>query len=169
MYKIIQHKLSLKNLNFFFRNWPIGRSIFHDASRDLVVWINQSDHLVIKSLDKRGNARRAARRLCSFLSALQTQLTFSVHPAYGYLSVSPGRAGPGLEAAVLARLPCLAKKTYPRLRQLCTSYDITIRRQRRVMLELVTGARTHGVPEFLILTNFFNGIRELAELEKGWE
>ena len=47
----------------FFRNWPLGRSIFHDHSRDFVVWVNESDHVVIKSMDKRGNVRRAASRL----------------------------------------------------------------------------------------------------------
>ncbi len=153
--------------SYTIRNWPLGRSIFHDRSRDLVVWVNQSDHVVIKSLDKRGNVRRVTSRLCSFLSALQTQLQFSVHPEYGYLSVNPGHTGTGLEASVIVHLPYLARN-YPRLRRLCDNYDILIRRQRHHRFELATQTR-RGASEFQIVTTFFNGIREIVEIEKGCE
>ncbi len=130
-----------------------------------MVWVNKSDHLVVKSLDKRGNVRRAASRLYSFLSALQTQLEFNVHPEYGYLSVNPGLAGTGLVASVTARLPNLAKN-FRRLRRLCDSHDIRIRRQKHIIFEL-TSVRTHGVSEFQTVAAFFNGVREIVEFEKG--
>ena len=151
----------------FFRNWPLGRSIFHDHSRDFVVWVNESDHVVIKSMDKRGNVRRAASRLCSFLSALRKQLAFSVHPEYGYLSVSPGQAGVGLQASVTVNLPNLANN-YARLKLLCDNYDIIVRRQKHFTFELAT-FKPFGVSEFQLIVSFFTGIREILEFEQGLE
>ena len=36
-------------------DWPVGRGIFLSSDRQLIVWVNEEDHLRIISLEKGGN------------------------------------------------------------------------------------------------------------------
>ena len=58
-----------------------------------MAWINHSEHLVLKSLEKRGNIRAAVGRLQSFVSALQKQLKFIRNDKLGYLTMKPTNLG----------------------------------------------------------------------------
>ena len=79
---------------FFCRqHWPVGRAVFHTKNKDIVAWINHSDHLIIRSLEKRGNIRAAVGRLHSFVSILQRQLKFSRHEKLGYITLKPKNIG----------------------------------------------------------------------------
>ena len=77
----------------FRHHWPVGRAVFHTKTRDLVAWVNHSDHLIIRALEKRGNVRQAVSRLESFVSTLQKQLKFAWHKQLGYLSLKPANLG----------------------------------------------------------------------------
>ena len=81
------------NMTIFRQHWPIGRAIFHTKNKDMVAWVNHSEHLTIRSLEKRGNVRAAVSRLQSFVSILQKQLKFSKHEKLGYLTLKPQNIG----------------------------------------------------------------------------
>ena len=86
-------RLGLTTLTFSRQHWPIGRAVFHTKNKDLVAWINHSEHLILRSLEKRGNIRAAVGRLQSFVSTLQKQLKFSKHEKLGYLALKPTNIG----------------------------------------------------------------------------
>ena len=81
------------NMTIFRQHWPIGRAIFHTKNKDMVAWVNHSEHLTMRSLEKRGNVRAAVSRLQSFVSILQKQLKFSKHEKLGYLTLKPQNIG----------------------------------------------------------------------------
>ncbi len=59
----------------------------------MVAWVNHSEHLTMRSLEKRGNVRAAVSRLQSFVSILQKQLKFSKNETLGYLTLKPQNIG----------------------------------------------------------------------------
>ena len=74
-------------------HWPVGRAVFYTKNKDLVAWINHSEHLTLKSQERRGNVRAAVSRLQSFVSLLENQLKFSWHEKLGYLALKPTNIG----------------------------------------------------------------------------
>ena len=148
-----------------FSLWPFGRGIYHNRNRDLVLWINESDHVIIKSIEKRGNVRMMTSRLRSFLKSISKHLKFVQEEKYGYLSVNPANIGAGLEVSIIARLPNLAKN-YSKLKLLCENYDIVVRRQHQFFFEL-TSTKKLGLSEFQIIVTFFNGVKEIIEYERS--
>ena len=90
---ISKSMLHLPLFEMFRQHWPVGRAIFYTKNKDLVAWINHSDHLILKSLEKRGNVQAAASRLQSSISKLSKQLKFSKHEKLGYLTLKPINIG----------------------------------------------------------------------------
>ena len=101
--------------------------MFHTAARDLVVWTNHSDHLVLRSLQRRGGSPRAAlARLHSLVSALQQQLQFVRHEQLGFLSLHPSNLGTALKVKIIVDLPKLANNQKV-LHHLCAKYVMSFR------------------------------------------
>ena len=75
------------------QHWPVGRAVFYTKNKDLVAWINHSEHLTLKSQERRGNVRAAVSRLQSFVSLLENQLKFSWQEKLGYLALKPSNIG----------------------------------------------------------------------------
>ena len=146
----------------------------------MVVWVNHSEHLTIRSLEKRGNVRAAVSRLQSFVSILQKQLKFSKHEKLGYLTLKPqyigisqtvcriikliiNISGTGLRVRITVDLPKLANNMKS-LRNLCIKYDINISKQEQYSFTL-TSSSSLGQSEFQIIAKFFTGIKEILEFE----
>ena len=122
------------------------------------------DHLVIKSIDRRGNVRELTTRLIRFYNHLRKSLRFACDDEYGYLSVNPALLGSGLRVSMVASLPRLANN-YTKLKSLCDSYDMIVLRQRQCLFELCTGRQSPGLSQFRLIVHFFNGVREILEYE----
>jgi len=146
------------------QHWPVGRAVFHTKNKDIVAWINHSDHLIIRSLEKRGNIRAAVGRLHSFVSILQRQLKFSRHEKLGYITLKPKNIGSALQVTVTVDLPKLANDIKV-LRNLCIKYEIVIVNQKQYSFTLVS-AHCMGPTEFQIIAQFFTGIKEILEFEQ---
>ena len=167
------------------QHWPVGRAVFHTKNKDIVAWINHSDHLIIRSLEKRGNIRAAVGRLHSFVSILQRQLKFSRHEKLGYITLKPKNigkfsllyilfqlnwnqlmtfSGSALQVTVTVDLPKLANDIKV-LRNLCIKYEIVIVNQKQYSFTLVS-AHCMGPTEFQIIAQFFTGIKEILEFEQ---
>ena len=148
-----------------FSQWPLGRGIYHNEDRSLAVWINESDHVIVKAIEHRGRIRQSSQKIKDFLGRLSALLVFARDPAYGFLSVHPACLGSGLELNVVTSLPQLAQN-YAKLKELCRRYGIQVRRQRHCLFDLVNTNKM-GRTEFQILVGFFNGVREILEFEKS--
>ena len=146
------------------RHWPVGRAVFYSKNKELVAWINHSEHLTIKSQERRGDVRAAVGRLQSFVSLLQKQLKFSWHDKLGYLALKPTNIGTGLHIKTILELPKLANNIKI-LKGLCSKHDIVIQSQNSHSFTLAS-TRSIGVTEFQIVAQFFTGIKEILEFEQ---
>ena len=163
------------------QHWPVGRAVFYTKNKDLVAWINHSEHLTLKSQERRGNIREAVSRLQSFVSLLENQLKFSWHEKLGYLTLKPTNlgskdninidytsnyqcSGTGLHIKTIVDLPKLANNIKI-LKSLCSKHDIYIQTQNCHRFTLVS-TKSIGVTEFQIVAQFFTGIKEIIEFEQ---
>ena len=146
------------------KHWPVGRAVFYTKNKDLVAWINHSEHLILKSQERRGDVRAAVGRLQSFVSQLQKQLKFSWHEKLGFLALKPSNIGTGLHIKTILDLPKLANNIKI-LKGLCSKHDISIQSQYCHCFTLVS-TKSIGVTEFQIVAQFFTGIKEILEFEQ---
>ena len=146
------------------QHWPVGRAVFHSKNKDFVAWINHSEHLILRSLEKRGNVRAAVERLQSCVSALDKRLQFTRHQKLGYLALKPSHCGTGLKVKVTLELPKLANDVKT-LKSVCIRYDIVIINQNIFSFTLGSSS-SMGLTEFQLLAHFFTGIKEILEFEQ---
>lgn len=150
-------------------HWPIGRGVFHTTSRNIVLWVNHSDHLIVRSIERGGDVRSCVRRLRSLSQKLEENLKMSRHPTLGYLSLKPKHLGTGMQVKVILDLPCLSNHQ-PLLQKLLEKYHIRILHQQGHQqghsFQLIN-ASSLGTTEFHLLTKFFTGIKEILEFEQS--
>ena len=96
------------------RDWPDARGIWKNWDNNLVIWVNEEDHLRMVSMQKGGNMKAVFNRLCIYLSLLEKALKFDGHSfmwnqRFGYLVTCPNNLGTCLRASVQIRLPLLSK------------------------------------------------------------
>ena len=60
------------------RDWPDGRGIWHNESKNFLVWINEEDHTRLISMEKGGNMKAVFDRFCKGLNEVSgyTSLLF---------------------------------------------------------------------------------------------
>ena len=164
--KFIRHDAPTRlEFDVFARShWPLGRGIFHSRDGQVVVWVNQSDHVVVKSRD-RGSVRSATQRLRMMMTCLEKHLKFSRHPRFGNLSVSPLNVGTGLETKVRMSLPNMVKNQKT-LVGLCDRHGISLSRVDQTTFQFVNKKKL-GITEFHIIIDFFTGVREIMEFEQS--
>ena len=46
------------------RDWPEARGIWHNDDKNLLVWINEEDHVRIISMERSGNMTAVFKRFC---------------------------------------------------------------------------------------------------------
>lgn len=94
------------------RDWPDARGVFMTEESDLFVWINQEDHIRIRSMGYHSTDLKGAfRRLCAAERALASELQGRFALAWdrrlGFLTVRPEDLGSGLRAEMTLSLPNL--------------------------------------------------------------
>ena len=146
------------------QHWPVGRAVYYSKNKDFVAWINHSEHLILRSLEKRGNIKAAVSRLQSVVSMLEKRLHFAKHQKLGYVNLKPTHLGTGLKAKISVDLPQLANNM-PILRSLCSNYDILISSQNMFTFTLETNS-SMGLTEFQMIAQFFTGIKEILIYEQ---
>ena len=96
------------------RDWPNGRGIWLNESKDFLVWINEEDHTRIISMETGGNIKRTFERFCIGLKEVEEQITRTGHgfmwnSHHGYILTCPSNLGTALRASVHVKLPLLSK------------------------------------------------------------
>jgi len=106
----------------FGRHWPDARGVFASDARNIVVWLNDHDHMCAVSTQQGSDLKQAFRRMCSLHGALEAGLeasgyAFAKSDRLGYLSSCPSNIGTCLAASAIMRIPMLTAE--PRFRTLC--------------------------------------------------
>ncbi|KAL8570860.1 hypothetical protein ACOMHN_023533 [Nucella lapillus] len=146
-----------------YKDWPRGRGVFHNAEKTLVVWVGQEDHLRVTSKQPGPSLAPAYARLVKALKALGEKLTFVRDDRLGFVTFSPANLGTSLRVTVTLRIPTAAQHatfqtTLDKLHLVCEASEeegsYTIRNKRSV-----------GLTEIQLVTEIFNGAKDLIKLE----
>ncbi|XP_065051904.1 creatine kinase, testis isozyme-like [Rhopilema esculentum] len=96
------------------RDWPDARGIWHNDTKNFLVWVNEEDHCRIISMEKGGNMRSVFKRFCDGLNKVEELIKksgkeFMWNEHLGYVLTCPSNLGTGLRAGVHVKLANLSK------------------------------------------------------------
>lgn len=84
-----------------------GRAIYRNTTKDLIVWVNEEDHLKFISIDQGGDIKIAFNRLKKAVAEWEKFLQFKKNDRLGYLTFCPTNLGSTINASVIMNLPKL--------------------------------------------------------------
>ncbi|KAF8570698.1 hypothetical protein P879_02698 [Paragonimus westermani] len=178
-----EERVKLVEQHFLFRNddsvlrdaggyidWPNGRGIFINDAQNFLVWINEEDHIRVISMQKGGDLIAIYKRLAGAINELSKTLKFAFNNRFGFITFCPSNLGTTLRASVHARVPFLS--SLPNFNQICEKYAIQARGTHGEHTASVGGVydlsnkRRLGLTEIDAVTEMYNGVRALLDLEK---
>lgn len=106
-----------------YNDWPIGRGIFINQSKNFIVWVNEEDHIRIISMQKGASLKQVWHRLVRGIRIIEAELEFERHEKFGFLTFCPTNIGTGLRASVHVKLPKLDNDK-EKLNEICESMDL---------------------------------------------
>ena len=60
--------LEAANMN---NDWPAGRAVFVNESKELLIWVNEEDHLRIISMQRGPSIHQVFQRLCDAVQHIE--------------------------------------------------------------------------------------------------
>merc|ERR1712024_360188 len=92
------------------RDWPDARGIWHNQSKNFLVWVNEEDHMRIISMQKDHNMEQVFARWCDGLTKFENALKQNGHEIMwnehlGYVLTCPSNLGTGVRAGVHIKIP----------------------------------------------------------------
>lgn len=153
-------------------DFPEGRGVFYSLDRQLMVWVNEEDHLRIMSLEKTSDLSAAFHRLGRALQVLETRLDFAWNKTYGYLTSCPTNLGTAMRAGVHIRLEKLDRNREI-LNKLAREYHLQIRGTRGEKTKVeeavfdISNAQRLGITETAIIQSLHKGIAALIKAEEN--
>lgn len=91
------------------KEWAIGRAVFYNADKTLLIWVNEKDHLRISSMIQGIGIIETFDKLCRAANEIEKVCKFAHDQHLGYLTSCPTNLGTALLASVLISLPKLKK------------------------------------------------------------
>ena len=76
-------------------DWPLGRGVFLAANCEVMVWVNEEDHLRVIALCSGGNLARTHDLVRAAMQSLERVLWFSWSDRLGYITNCPTNLGTG--------------------------------------------------------------------------
>ena len=90
-------------------SWEVGRAVFHNRDKSLLIWVNEKDHVRISSMCQGVDIAATFDRLCRAVTHIEQACKFAHDKHLGYLTSCPTNLGTALLASVLLNLPRLKK------------------------------------------------------------
>ena len=96
------------------RDWPDARGIWHNHSKNFLIWVNEEDHIRVISMEKGGNMKTVFDRFCEGLAKFEMKMKesgneFMWNEHLGFILTCPSNLGTGIRAGVHVKLPNLSK------------------------------------------------------------
>jgi protein-arginine kinase len=160
------------------RDWPQARGMFQTETSQLLVWVNEQDHLRIISLQPGTDMAAVFHRLAEGIHIIGSALEAMGYPfvydkVRGYMGSEPSQLGTGLRASVLIRLPLLS--AHPDFRALCGARGLGVRGTNGEHTPIVDGVvdisnrRRLGRTEVDLVQLVVDGSQQLIALEQRLE
>ena len=95
----------------FNKDWPEGRAVYHNDSKDVAVWVNEEDHIKIFFKKKGSNLKEMVKQVPIVVEQIEKGLgaKFSYDENFGYLSADPKNLGAGLRMSIHVDLKSFGK------------------------------------------------------------
>ncbi|XP_078367861.1 creatine kinase U-type, mitochondrial-like isoform X2 [Oculina patagonica] len=164
--KLLQgHHIFLKQRCPLNRAWKEGRGIWHDQTNNLLILINEEEHIKIISQLSGDDLFRAFENLSRLLLEIESQLKgngyeFMRNVNYGYLASRPQELGTCLRVSLNVKLPYIAKDS--RLKSILKCLGLQRRKsgirfpdaeKRRARIFEVSNAGRIGLREVCLVAN----------------
>ncbi|EER09440.1 creatine kinase, putative [Perkinsus marinus ATCC 50983] len=156
------------------RHWPDGRGIYYNDTRDVYVWVNNSDHMEISAKAQGDAVKETFGKLMGMVGDVEKTLQrqgsrgFAHDEHFGYLSTCPSNLGTGLRILLEMRLPNLMNRSEFRdilrvlgLRMFVTEPDSTVC--------CIENTQRAGRTEVELTNAFIESCRKLVTLESCLE
>ena len=154
-------------------DWPHGRGMWESRDGNLIVWVNEEDHLRIISMKKGSDLSEIFVALRDLLDTFESVngIKFAYSQRFGVVTSCPSNIGTGMRASIHIQLPNLVKDE-PTMKQIAKSYGLSVRGLggehtaygEDGTVDISPSARL-GVTEAQILNNLFKGIAEMLKEE----
>ncbi|MDA3787296.1 MAG: phosphagen kinase [Desulfobacula sp.] len=153
-------------------DFPKSRGVYLSFDKQLMVWVNEEDHLRIISLEKASDLSKVYNRLCQALSALNQTLDFAWDKTYGHLTSCPTNIGTSMRAGAHIQLEKLEQKK-ELLFKLIKAYNLQIRGTcgEKTKIENavfdISNSQRLGISESRIIQNLHAGLLAIIKAEKS--
>lgn len=96
------------------RDWPDARGIWHNQSKNFLIWINEEDQCRVISMQAGGNMRETFARFGKGITEIERKMKehgheFSWNERLGYICTCPSNLGTVLRCSVHMQLKLLSK------------------------------------------------------------
>nr|BAG71433.1 creatine kinase Mt-CK1 [Molgula tectiformis] len=160
------------------RDWPDARGIFHNDSKNFLLWVNEEDHTRIISMQRGGNMKAVFERFCKGLQKVEAEMRKEGHDFMhsenlGYILTCPSNLGTGLRAGVHVKLPLLSADA--RFEAILEKLRLQKRGTGGVDTKAVGGtfdisnADRIGYSEVQLVQLLINGVNRMIAMEKRLE
>lgn len=160
------------------RDWPDARGIWHNSSKNFLVWVNEEDHIRIISMEKGGNIESVFTRWCDGLNRLERAIKdagneFMWNEHLGFVLTCPSNLGTGVRAGVHVKIPKLSED--PRFAEVLTKLRLQKRGAGGVDCAAegglfdISNADRIGFSELELVQMLVDGVHEMVALEKKLE
>jgi len=161
------------------RDWPEARGIWHNDNKDLLVWVNEEDHVRIISMERSGNMTAVFKRFCDGCNEIEERVKaqgygFMWSEHLGFILTCPSNLGTGLRAGVHVKLPLLSKEE-TRFQSLLDEMRLQKRGTGGVDtmddsgIFDISNLDRLGHSEYELVQAVVNGVKILVNLEKALE
>ncbi|TPP63960.1 Arginine kinase [Fasciola gigantica] len=155
-----------------YRDWPVGRGIFHNKNKTFLVWVCEEDHIRIISMQQGGDLAAVYRRLIKGIQMIETKLNFAHSDKFGYLTCCPSNLGTTMRASVLLKIPKLSAQK-AKMDEVCAKYRLQARGLHGEHTESPDGTydisnkRRLGLTELTAAQEMAEGVAQMIQLEKS--
>ncbi|KAH8849960.1 Taurocyamine kinase [Schistosoma japonicum] len=155
-----------------YRDWPVGRGIFHNKAKTFLVWVCEEDHMRIISMQKGGDLASVYKRLIEGINAIGKSMKFAHSDKYGYITCCPSNLGTSMRASVLLKIPKLSAQP-KKLNEICEKYILQARGLYGEHTESPDGTydisnrRRLGLTELQAAHEMAEGVAKMIEVEKA--
>ncbi|XP_014664937.1 PREDICTED: arginine kinase-like [Priapulus caudatus] len=156
-----------------YNHFPTGRGIFHNPTKNFLIWVNEEDHLRIISMQMGGDLGMVYKRLVTGANKMEShpKIKFTKTDRLGYLTFCPTNLGTTLRSSVHIKLP----KTLdtPEFKAIVEKYEMQVRgtmgehTETKGGLVDVSNKRRLGLTEYEAVKAMYDGIKALIALEKS--
>lgn len=157
-----------------YRDWPKNRGIYISNTEQFLVWISETDHTRIISLQPGGNIEEVYWRLVKGIRLMEERLQFAHCDSLGYLAFCPTNLGTTLRASVHIKIPNLAANKQV-LEEVCSQYNLQVRGVNGDGTEIfgdvydISNKRRMGLTEIQAVVEMTNGIEAIIMAEEKLE